>query len=143
MKRLIYDVGVGGTDCRCNNGYHHARVQGGGPAQATNRDKETAHTFNGTTNQFETYFNILAFHVNSATATGAFYCYTAHLLKLVAEYEWTAIYYYHTIFFNRRRVEMAAGDYSQWDNVTMMSWSMVHRYWKVTPSKQGKASIAS
>ena len=87
--------------------------------------------------------NILAFHVNSATATGAFYCYTAHLLKLVAEYEWTAIYDYHTIFFNRRRVEMAAGDYSLWDNVTMMSWSMVHRYWKVTPSKQGKASIAS
>ncbi|KAG6894682.1 hypothetical protein C0993_011003, partial [Termitomyces sp. T159_Od127] len=100
----------------------------------TNRDKETAYTFNGSTNQFEvshraakeyktpftvliplqTYFDILAFHVNNAAATGAFYRYTAHLLKLIAEYEWLAVYDYHAIFFNCRRAEMAMGDYSQW-----------------------------
>lgn len=107
----------------------------------TNRDKKTTYTFNSSTNQFEvshraakeyrtpftvliplqTYFDILVFHANNATATGAFYRYTAHLLKLIAEYEWTAVYDYHTIFFNRRRAEMAAGDYSQWDAATTTS----------------------
>ncbi|KAG5337179.1 hypothetical protein C0989_010376 [Termitomyces sp. Mn162] len=97
-----------------------------------NWDKETAYMFNGTTNQFkvsnstakeykspftiliplQTYFDILSFHVNSATAMGAFYRYMAHLLKLIAEYEWSAVYDYHTIFFNWHRAKMASGDYS-------------------------------
>lgn len=62
----------------------------------TNRDKETAYTFNGSTNQFEvsnrmareyktpfsvliplqTYFRILAFHVNDAPATDPLWSYT-------------------------------------------------------------------
>ncbi|KAG6884626.1 hypothetical protein C0992_005976 [Termitomyces sp. T32_za158] len=73
----------------------------------TNRDRETAYTFNGSTNQFEvshraakdyktpfsvliplqSYFRILAFHVNDASATDSFWAYTEQLLELVAEYE--------------------------------------------------------
>ncbi|KAG6898533.1 hypothetical protein C0993_006175 [Termitomyces sp. T159_Od127] len=125
----------------------------------TNRDKETAYTFNGSTNQFEvshraakeyktpftvliplqTYFDILAFHVNNAAATGAFYRYTAHLLKLIAEYEWSAVYDYHAIFFNRRRAEMATGDYSQWgrrDNDLLSEH--VHGHRKANPTKHMK-----
>ncbi|KAG5717591.1 hypothetical protein E4T56_gene5241 [Termitomyces sp. T112] len=125
----------------------------------TNRDKETAYTFKGSTNQFEvshraakeyktpftvliplqTYFDILAFHVNNAAATGAFYRYTAHLLKLIAEYEWSAVYDYHAIFFNRRRAEIAAGDYSQWGrrNNDLLS-EHVHGHRKVNPTKHTK-----
>ena len=99
----------------------------------TNRDRETAYTFNGSTNQFEvshkavreykmpfsvliplqSYFRILAFHVDSAAATNTFWIYTEQLLELVAEYEWPAVLAYHSVFFNRRRAEMAAGNYSQ------------------------------
>ncbi|KAH0589537.1 hypothetical protein H2248_005274 [Termitomyces sp. 'cryptogamus'] len=124
-----------------------------------NRDKETAYTFNGSTNQFEvshraareyknpfsilipltTYFKVLAFHVNNNAATDAFWDYSAHLLKLVAEYEWHAVYAYHSIFFNRRRAEMAAGDYSRWgqsENGLLAEHVYGHR--KPNPSKQAK-----
>ncbi|KAG6860242.1 hypothetical protein C0995_013735 [Termitomyces sp. Mi166 len=77
----------------------------------TNCDKETAYTFNGTTNQFkvshraakeykipfsviiplQSYFDILVFHVNNAAATSAFFRYTTHLVKLIAKYEWLVI----------------------------------------------------
>ncbi|KAG6893381.1 hypothetical protein C0992_010225 [Termitomyces sp. T32_za158] len=126
----------------------------------SNRDRETAYTFNGSTNQFEvshrsakeyktpfavliplqTYFDILAYHTNDAAATSSFFRYTAHLVKLVAEYEWAAVYDYHAIFFNRRRAEMAAGDYSQWgrwDNDLLSEHVYAHR--KAAPSK-AKAS---
>ncbi|KAG5721777.1 hypothetical protein E4T56_gene8156 [Termitomyces sp. T112] len=73
----------------------------------TNRNKETAYTFNSSTNQFEvshraareyknpfsvliplmTYFKVLTFHINDNAAMHAFWDYSAHLLKLVAEYE--------------------------------------------------------
>ncbi|KAG6864171.1 hypothetical protein C0993_009290 [Termitomyces sp. T159_Od127] len=130
----------------------------------SNRDKETAYTFNGSTNQFEvshrsakeyktlfsviiplqTYFNILAYHINDAAATSSFFQYTAHLVKLVAEYEWSAIYDYHAIFFNRRRAKMASGDFSQWgkrDNDLLSEHVYAHR--KVSPSKSSKSSKTS
>ncbi|KAG5339233.1 hypothetical protein C0989_005084 [Termitomyces sp. Mn162] len=73
----------------------------------TNWDKEMAYTFNSLTNQFEvsnqaareyktpfsviiplqSYFDILSFHINNTSATSAFFQYTAHLIKLVAEYK--------------------------------------------------------
>ncbi|KNZ78954.1 hypothetical protein J132_08179 [Termitomyces sp. J132] len=53
----------------------------------TNWDQETAYTFNGATNQFETYFHILTFHMNDAAATEIFWAYTEQLLELVAEYK--------------------------------------------------------
>ncbi|KAG6855326.1 hypothetical protein H0H87_004919, partial [Tephrocybe sp. NHM501043] len=72
----------------------------------TNHDKETAYTFNGSTNQFKIsnhvakdyknpfsiiiplqhYFCVLSFHVGNAMVTHVFYQYIAHLLELIAEY---------------------------------------------------------
>ncbi|KAG6867237.1 hypothetical protein C0993_005336, partial [Termitomyces sp. T159_Od127] len=130
----------------------------------TNCDRDVAYTFNGSTNQFEVsnraakeyktpfsiiiplqmYFDILAFHVNNASATSLFFCYTTHLVKLIAEYEWTAMYDYHTVFFNCRRAEMAAGDFSQWgkwDNDLLSEH--VYAYQKSAPSKPAKAKAVS
>ncbi|KAG6806096.1 hypothetical protein H0H87_003165, partial [Tephrocybe sp. NHM501043] len=70
----------------------------------TNCDKETAYTFNGSTNQFKVsncvakdyknpfsiiiplqhYFHVLSFHVGNAMVTDVFYQYVAHLLELIA-----------------------------------------------------------
>ncbi|KNZ81701.1 hypothetical protein J132_10981 [Termitomyces sp. J132] len=125
----------------------------------TNRDRETAYTFNGATNQFEvshraakeyknpfsvliplqTYFRILAFHINDAAAMDTFWAYNEQLLELIAEYEWSAVFAYHSVFFNRRRAEMAAGDFSQWgrrDNDLLSKHVYAHR--KPSPSKTPK-----
>ncbi|KAG5718781.1 hypothetical protein E4T56_gene2660 [Termitomyces sp. T112] len=99
----------------------------------TNCNRETAYTFNGATNQFEishqaakeyktpfsvliplqTFFRIFAFHVNDTSATETFWAHTKQLLELIAEYEWSAVFAYHSVFFNHRRAEMASRDYSQ------------------------------
>ena len=120
-----------------------------------------AYTFNGSTNQFEvshkvareykmpfsvliplqSYFQILAFHVNSAAATDTFWTYTEQLLELVAEYEWPAVLTYHSVFFNRQRAEMAAGNYSQWghrDSNLLSKHVYAHR--KLTSTKPPKGS---
>ncbi|KNZ80719.1 hypothetical protein J132_04693 [Termitomyces sp. J132] len=85
----------------------------------TNCNKETAYMFNGLTNQFkishhaakeyknhflvliplQTYFWILAFHVNNTSAMDTFWVYTKQLLELVAEYEWSTVLAYHLVFF--------------------------------------------
>ncbi|KAG6898154.1 hypothetical protein C0993_007053 [Termitomyces sp. T159_Od127] len=127
----------------------------------TNCNRKTAYTFNGSSNQFEishraakeyktpfsvliplqTYFCILTFHVNDSTATKTFWAYTEQLLKLVAEYEWPVVFAYHSVFFNRRRAEMAAGNYSQW-----VQWDSdllskhVYAHCKATPTKQSKGA---
>ncbi|KAG6895767.1 hypothetical protein C0993_009204 [Termitomyces sp. T159_Od127] len=129
-----------------------------------NCDREVTYTFNGSTNQFEvshwaaceyknpfavlvpltTYFKILAFHVNDSTATDAFWDYTAHLLKLVTEYEWSVVFVYHSVFFNRRWAEMASGDYSRWkDCETGLLAEHVYGHRKASPSKQSKGSTAN
>lgn len=122
----------------------------------TNQDKETAYTFNGSTNQFEvsthaakeykspfsvvillqTYFRILAFHVNDALASDHLWMYTEQLLELIVEYEWSAVFAYHSVFFNHCRAEMASGDYSQWgrrDSDLLSRHVYAHR--KATPAK--------
>ncbi|KAH0585101.1 hypothetical protein J132_10204 [Termitomyces sp. J132] len=126
----------------------------------TNWDKETAYTFNGSTNQFkvsnrvareyktpfsmiislQSYFDILSFHISNVSATSTFFRYMAHLMKLVAEYEWSAVYDYHAVFFNHRRAEMVVGDFSQWgkrDNDLLSEHVYLHR--KPMPSKHPKA----
>ncbi|KAG5734538.1 Integrase/recombinase xerD like protein [Termitomyces sp. T112] len=92
----------------------------------TNWDKETAYTFNGSTNQFkvsnqvareaktpfsviislQSYFDILSFHISNVSAMSTFFRYMAHLIKLIAKYKWSAVYDYHVVFFNRRRTEI-------------------------------------
>lgn len=75
---------------------------------------------------------------------GTFYRYTVHLLKLIAEYEWSAVYNYHSIFFNRRKAEMVVGNYSQWGqrNNDLLS-QHVHSHCKAAPAKQRKGSALS
>ncbi|KAG6886589.1 hypothetical protein C0995_006692, partial [Termitomyces sp. Mi166 len=89
----------------------------------TNWNKEVAYTFNGATNQFEVsnraakeyknpfsvliplqhYFNMLGFHLpKSNNVPFIFYKYTAHLIELIADFEWLAVFQYHCVFFNQR-----------------------------------------
>ncbi|KAG6825530.1 hypothetical protein H0H87_009318 [Tephrocybe sp. NHM501043] len=130
----------------------------------TNHDKEMAYTFNGSTNQFEVstraakeyktpfsiiislqhYFRVLSFHVNNAAITDVFYQYTAHLLELIAEYEWHAVFNYHSVFFNRRRAEMAAGEYSHWLlPATDLLSKHVYAYRKPASTKSSKQATGS
>ncbi|KNZ71541.1 hypothetical protein J132_08633 [Termitomyces sp. J132] len=128
----------------------------------TNRDKEVAYTFNGTTNQFEIsnraakeyknpfsvivplqrYFNVLGFHLpKSNDVPFVFYEYTAHLMELIAEFEWSAVFQYHSVFFNCRRSEMATGDYSGWGiPATDLLSKHVYAYRKAMPGKQPRTA---
>lgn len=125
-----------------------------------NHDKEVAYTFNGATNQFkissrmakeykntfsviiplQRYFNMLGFHLPKCnTVPFVFYEYTAHLIELITEYEWSAVFQYHSIFFNRCCLEMAMRDYSSWGLPAMDLLSKhIYAYWKATPPKQFK-----
>ncbi|KNZ74316.1 hypothetical protein J132_07368 [Termitomyces sp. J132] len=129
----------------------------------TQRDKGTAYTFNGSRNLFEvshrlvkefkiplsviiplqTYFDILSFHVKDNMVAGHFFWYTALLVKLVAEYAWSAVYDYHSVIFNRRRADMAVGAYSQCgqrDNDCYPNMSYAHR--KAMPAKASNGSFS-
>ncbi|KAJ7429639.1 hypothetical protein B0H11DRAFT_1766847 [Mycena galericulata] len=61
------------------------------------------------------YFAILTAHFPARSACSVyFYRYLTHLITLATEYEWAAVLEYHTLFFNRRRGDMAAGSYEGW-----------------------------
>ncbi|KAG5331578.1 hypothetical protein C0989_007942 [Termitomyces sp. Mn162] len=110
---------------------HDFRVADLHKLDPSNYNKEIAYMFNSSTNQFEVsyraakeyktpfsvliplqiYFNILMFHTNNPLATGAFFRYTAHLLKLVAEYKWSTVFDYHSISFNHRHADMAVNHF--------------------------------
>ncbi|KAG5336313.1 hypothetical protein C0989_012192 [Termitomyces sp. Mn162] len=130
----------------------------------TNHDREVAYTFNGTTNQFKVsnhatkeynnpfavivslqcYFNILSFHLlKGNTIPFVFYEYTAHLIKLVAEYKWSAVFQYHSIFFNQCCSEIAAGDYTGWGIPAMDLLSKhIYMYHKAAVPKHSKLSTS-
>ncbi|KAG6843829.1 hypothetical protein H0H87_012783 [Tephrocybe sp. NHM501043] len=130
----------------------------------TNHNKEMAYTFNDLMNQFEVsthtakenktpfsvivplqhYFCILSFYVNNTAITNIFYQYTTHLLELIAEYEWHTVFNYHSVFFNRRRAEMAAGEYSHWLlPATNLLSKHVYAYRKPALTKSSKQAIGS
>ncbi|KAJ7935993.1 hypothetical protein B0H13DRAFT_1589850 [Mycena leptocephala] len=60
------------------------------------------------------YFAILTAHLPRSAATVYFYRYLSHLTTLATDYEWAAVFEYHTLFFNRRRNDMLAGSYDGW-----------------------------
>ncbi|KAL0572189.1 hypothetical protein V5O48_009771 [Marasmius crinis-equi] len=70
-----------------------------------------------------TYFLIILTHAEAAgrvsTIAIDFFHYNAHLVKIASEYEWSAVVGYHMAFFNKRRREMQAGDYSGWGRVDL------------------------
>lgn len=60
------------------------------------------------------YFAILTAHLHLAGPSVYFYRYLTHIETLATEYEWPAVFEYHTLFFNRRRGDMLAGSYDDW-----------------------------
>ncbi|CAL1700628.1 unnamed protein product [Somion occarium] len=68
-----------------------------------------------------TYFSILSVHALSngqpITVPHYFFKYSSHLIKIAAQYEWSAVLLYHFAFFARRCNEMLHGDYSGWAKI--------------------------
>ncbi|KAJ7151878.1 hypothetical protein C8R43DRAFT_886460 [Mycena crocata] len=61
------------------------------------------------------YFAILTAHLpHRCAAPVYFYRYLTYITTLATEYEWAAVLEYHTLFFNRRRGDMQAGQYDGW-----------------------------
>ncbi|KAG5341617.1 hypothetical protein C0989_008596 [Termitomyces sp. Mn162] len=130
----------------------------------TNYNKDTAYTFNSSTNQFEVsyhaakeyktpfsilvplnhYLCVLSFHLpKSDTIPFVFHQSMVHILELIAVYEWSAVYNYHSVFFNYRHAKMTAGDYSGWGRPTSdLLDKHVYGHRKPTPPKAPKTSSA-
>ncbi|KAG6914624.1 hypothetical protein DXG01_016246 [Tephrocybe rancida] len=127
-------------------------------------DQETSYTFNRSTNQFKVsnhtaknyktpnsiiipltmYFRVLSAHIHDNKVTNYFFQYLTHLTGVASEYKWSAVFEYHSVFFNCRRAEMGGGDYSQWaeiDTQLMAKYLLQHR--KAPPSKASKPLGAS
>ncbi|KAJ7125401.1 hypothetical protein C8R44DRAFT_582610, partial [Mycena epipterygia] len=72
-------------------------------------------TLNSVLFPLHNYFAILTAHLPARSASPVyFYRYLTHLGTLATEYEWAAVFEYHTLFFNRRRGDMLAGLYDGW-----------------------------
>ncbi|KNZ80915.1 hypothetical protein J132_03615 [Termitomyces sp. J132] len=130
----------------------------------TNHNKDTAYTFNSSTNQFEVsyctakeyktpfsilvplnhYLCVLGFYLlKSDTIPFVFHQYMAHILELIAVYEWSTVYNYHSMFFNCQHAKMAASNYSGWGRPTSdLLDKHVYGHRKPTPPKAPKASNA-
>jgi len=69
------------------------------------------------------YFSILIMHAqasgNSATISFNILRYNGHLVKIVSEYEWTAIVAYHMAFFTKQKYEMSEGNYEGWGRIDL------------------------
>ncbi|KAJ7203373.1 hypothetical protein GGX14DRAFT_306827, partial [Mycena pura] len=64
-----------------------------------------------------TYFAILTAHLAPSKSIAPcvyFYRYLTHIATLATEYEWPAVFEYHSLFFNRRRGDMLTGAYEGW-----------------------------
>ncbi|KAI0722950.1 hypothetical protein C8Q76DRAFT_721082 [Earliella scabrosa] len=69
------------------------------------------------------YFSVLCVHGLSHGQSPMLPChlfrYSSHLVKIAAQYEWSAVLSYHLASFSRRCKEMRKGDYSGWGRVDM------------------------
>ncbi|OBZ77153.1 hypothetical protein A0H81_04070 [Grifola frondosa] len=84
---------------------------------------ELYHTLDSLLVPLNAYFSILCLH---GLANGQppmlpchFFRYSSHLVKITAQYEWSAVVLYHLASFSRRCREMRAGDYTGWGRVDM------------------------
>jgi hypothetical protein len=87
--------------------------------ERSNRAAKDYRTFDSFVTPLLLYFDILSIHIppqpNARTIPHVFWQFSAHLLKLAAEYEWSAVLSYAIDFVNARRAEMQEfGDYSKW-----------------------------
>ncbi|KAJ7733398.1 hypothetical protein DFH07DRAFT_682321, partial [Mycena maculata] len=86
-----------------------------GTFEMNNSKHKTYKNFNSVTFPLHAYFAILTAHLpNRSVSTVYFYRYLTHIATLATEYEWPAVFEYHTLFFNRRRGDMLAGSYDGW-----------------------------
>lgn len=69
------------------------------------------------------YFSVLCVHGlshgQSPMLPYHFFRYSSHLVKIAAQYEWSAVLSYHLASFSRRCKEMRKGDYAGWGRVDM------------------------
>jgi hypothetical protein len=86
-----------------------------GAFEMNNSKHKTYKNFNSVAFPLHTYFAILTAHLPNRSASSVyFYRYLTHIATLATEYEWPAVFEYHTLFFNRRRGDMLAGSYDGW-----------------------------
>ncbi|KAI0081796.1 hypothetical protein K474DRAFT_1144372 [Panus rudis PR-1116 ss-1] len=80
------------------------------------------------------YFSILSIHAlangQPITVPHYFFRYSSHLVKISAQYEWSAVLLYHFAFFARRCSEMLNGDYSGWakNDVDLMEEILIQHH---------------
>ncbi|EJF61252.1 hypothetical protein DICSQDRAFT_136805 [Dichomitus squalens LYAD-421 SS1] len=69
------------------------------------------------------YFSVLSVHELSGGQSPMlpyyFFRYSSHLVKIAAQYEWSAVLSYHLASFSRRCKEMRKGDFAGWGRVDM------------------------
>ncbi|KAJ7743762.1 hypothetical protein B0H16DRAFT_1322458 [Mycena metata] len=111
-----------------------------GTFEMNNSKHKTYKNFNSVAFPLHAYFAILTAHLpDRSAATIYFYRYLTHIATLATEYEWPAVFEYHTLFFNRRRNDMLAGEYDGWgsSDIGLLS-SHVYPHRKaisITPAK--------
>ncbi|KAJ7716278.1 hypothetical protein B0H16DRAFT_1476853 [Mycena metata] len=81
------------------------------------------------------------YSLSATAATVYFYRYLMHIATLATEYEWPAVFEYHTLFFNRRCNDMLAGEYDGWgsSDIGLLS-SHVYPHWKAISATPAKAT---
>ncbi|KAK6987607.1 Integrase/recombinase xerD [Favolaschia claudopus] len=88
------------------------------------------------------FFSILGYNLPACSPIPIYFQrYIAHLALLATEYEWAAVFEYHTYFFNRRRNEMLLGNYNNWgepEAALMTTYVYQHRKQPVVPAKAAK-----
>ncbi|KAJ7199682.1 hypothetical protein GGX14DRAFT_467830 [Mycena pura] len=113
-----------------------------GTFEMNNSKHKTYKNFNSVAFPLHAYFAILTAHLpNRSASTVYFYRYLTHIATLANEYEWPAVFEYHTLFFNRRRGDMLTGSYDGWgsSDIGLLS-SYVYPHRKAISVASAKAS---
>ncbi|KAJ7808444.1 hypothetical protein B0H14DRAFT_2380583, partial [Mycena olivaceomarginata] len=71
-------------------------------------------TLNLVTFPLHVYFAILGTHLRTVAPSVYFWHYITHIESFALEYEWSAVFEYHTLFFDLRQEDMLSGLYSNW-----------------------------
>ncbi|KAF8193563.1 hypothetical protein K438DRAFT_1969468 [Mycena galopus ATCC 62051] len=74
----------------------------------------TYKTLNSVTFPLHVYFAILGAHLRSVAPSVYFWPYITHIESLALEYEWSAVFEYHTLFFDLRQEDMLGWLYNNW-----------------------------
>ncbi|KAJ7231773.1 hypothetical protein C8J57DRAFT_1091601 [Mycena rebaudengoi] len=114
-----------------------------GTLKMNNSRHKAYKNLNSVTFPLHNYFAILAVHLPHHSAGSVyFYRYLTHIATLATEYEWATVFEYHTLFFNRRRGDMAAGQYEQWGapDLALLSTYVFPHHKAINVASSSKAS---